>query len=44
MNKSCTVLDSATLEDIYLKVSQEFYDNANSGNYNMGEMKLAYDW
>ncbi len=24
--------------------SREFYDNASSGNYTFGDMKLAYDW
>lgn len=31
-------------EDICLSVSHEFYDNASSGNYKTGDMKLAYDW
>lgn len=31
-------------EDICLSVSREFYDNASSGNYKTGDMKLAYDW
>ncbi|KAF8560244.1 hypothetical protein OG21DRAFT_1594169 [Imleria badia] len=30
-------------EDICLSVSREFYDNASSGNYKTGDMKLAYD-
>lgn len=33
-----------TAEDICLSVSREFYDNASSGNYKTGDMKLAYDW
>ena len=37
-------LDPTTVEDVCLACSQEFYDNANSGNYTYGEMKLAYDW
>ncbi|KAF9244577.1 secretory pathway protein Sec39-domain-containing protein [Melanogaster broomeanus] len=37
------VLPTATVEDICLSVSREFYDNASSGNYKVGEMKLAYD-
>ncbi|PCH33842.1 hypothetical protein WOLCODRAFT_160397 [Wolfiporia cocos MD-104 SS10] len=36
-------LDSAVIEDICLTCSQEFYDNASSGNYHFGDMKLAYD-
>ncbi|KAJ3973725.1 secretory pathway protein Sec39-domain-containing protein [Lentinula raphanica] len=35
--------DSETLEDICIACSHEFYDNAGSGNYKFGEMKLAYD-
>ncbi|KAL1748551.1 secretory pathway protein Sec39-domain-containing protein [Schizophyllum fasciatum] len=36
-------LDATTVEDVCLACSQEFYDNANSGNYTFGEMKMAYD-
>ncbi|KIK70854.1 hypothetical protein GYMLUDRAFT_235267 [Collybiopsis luxurians FD-317 M1] len=36
-------LDSETLEDICLTCSREFYDNASSGNYKFGEMRLAYE-
>ncbi|KII93812.1 hypothetical protein PLICRDRAFT_99626 [Plicaturopsis crispa FD-325 SS-3] len=36
-------LDATVIEDICLSCSREFYDNASSGNYNFGEMKLAYD-
>ncbi|OBZ78743.1 60S ribosome subunit biogenesis protein nip7 [Grifola frondosa] len=36
-------LDSQVIEDICLSCSQEFYDNASSGNYHFGDMKLAYD-
>lgn len=32
------------IEEICLACSQEFYDNATSGNYHFGDMKLAYDW
>ena len=32
------------IENICLACSQEFYDNATSGNYHFGDMKLAYDW
>ncbi|KAF9076148.1 secretory pathway protein Sec39-domain-containing protein [Rhodocollybia butyracea] len=31
------------LEDICLACSHEFYDNASTGNYKFGEMKLAYE-
>ncbi|KAJ7706312.1 secretory pathway protein Sec39-domain-containing protein [Mycena rosella] len=31
------------LEDICLTCSRELYDNASSGNYTFGEMKLAYE-
>ncbi|KAL1951057.1 hypothetical protein VTO73DRAFT_206 [Trametes versicolor] len=37
-------LDHQVVEDICLACSQEFYDNATSGNYHFGDMKLAYDW
>ena len=37
-------LDHQVIEDICLACSQEFYDNATSGNYHFGDMKLAYDW
>ncbi|KAI8980702.1 secretory pathway protein Sec39-domain-containing protein [Trametes punicea] len=36
-------LDRQVIEDICLACSQEFYDNATSGNYHFGDMKLAYD-
>ncbi|OJT04537.1 Neuroblastoma-amplified sequence [Trametes pubescens] len=36
-------LDHQVVEDICLACSQEFYDNATSGNYHFGDMKLAYD-
>ncbi|KAI0778492.1 Sec39-domain-containing protein [Trametes elegans] len=36
-------LDQQVIEDICLTCSQEFYDNATSGNYHFGDMKLAYD-
>ncbi|KAJ3870256.1 secretory pathway protein Sec39-domain-containing protein [Lentinula novae-zelandiae] len=35
--------DRESLEDICLSCSHEFYDNASSGNYKFGEMKLAYE-
>ncbi|KAF8634440.1 hypothetical protein AX15_000889 [Amanita polypyramis BW_CC] len=37
------VLDPAIVEGICLSCSREFYDNASSGNYKFGDMKLAYD-
>lgn len=37
-------IDPLAVEDICLSCSQEFYDNANSGNYHFGDMKLAYEW
>ncbi|KAI0721334.1 secretory pathway protein Sec39-domain-containing protein [Cerioporus squamosus] len=36
-------LNHQVIEDICLTCSQEFYDNATSGNYHFGDMKLAYD-
>ncbi|KIJ68586.1 hypothetical protein HYDPIDRAFT_82051 [Hydnomerulius pinastri MD-312] len=36
-------LSTAAIEDICLSASREFYDNAHSGNYKTGDMKLAYD-
>ncbi|KAI9445260.1 secretory pathway protein Sec39-domain-containing protein [Lactarius indigo] len=41
--KSTLSLDDRAVEDICLTSSREFYDNASSGNYTFGEMKLAYD-
>lgn len=41
--KSALSLDDRAVEDICLTSSHEFYDNASSGNYTFGEMKLAYD-
>ena len=38
------LLDPDTIENLCLECSREFYDNASSGNYNFGDMKLAYDW
>ncbi|KAH7928480.1 Sec39-domain-containing protein [Leucogyrophana mollusca] len=37
------VLDPNTVEELSLSASREFYDNASSGNYKFGDMKLAYD-
>ncbi|GLB36025.1 putative secretory pathway protein Sec39 [Lyophyllum shimeji] len=36
-------IDPIQVEDICLQCSREFYDNAQSGNYKFGDMKLAYD-
>ncbi|EMD42011.1 hypothetical protein CERSUDRAFT_120870 [Gelatoporia subvermispora B] len=46
MLRSTTIdwsLDSNVIEDICLQCSQEFYENAASGNYHFGDMKLAYE-
>ena len=42
--KTALALDDQAVEEICLTSSREFYDNASSGNYNFGDMKLAYDW
>ena len=45
MLRKCRLpVSNDVVEDICLSVSQEFYDNASSGNYHFGEMKLAYEW
>ncbi|KAF5311851.1 hypothetical protein D9619_003139 [Psilocybe cf. subviscida] len=36
-------LSSKAVEDICLAASREFYDNSSSGNYNFGDMKLAFE-
>ncbi|KIO08425.1 hypothetical protein M404DRAFT_134367 [Pisolithus tinctorius Marx 270] len=36
-------LPISVVEDICLSVSREFYDNASSTNFKIGDMKLAYD-
>ena len=38
------LLTPDTVESLCIEASHEFYDNAESGNYNFGSMKLAYDW
>ena len=43
-SKSRLKLPAATVEEVCIASSQEFYDNASSGNYHFGDMKLAYDW
>ncbi|KAF8230679.1 Sec39-domain-containing protein [Tricholoma matsutake] len=35
--------EPSQIEEICLSCSREFYDNATSGNYKFGSMKLAYD-
>jgi len=37
-------LNSQVVEEIVIAASHEIYDNASSGNYKIGDMKLAYDW
>jgi len=37
-------LDSQVVEEIVIAASHELYDNASSGNYKIGDMKIAYDW
>ncbi|KAG6911534.1 hypothetical protein DXG01_011836 [Tephrocybe rancida] len=36
-------LEPSKVEEICLECSREFYDNAQSGNYKFGDLKLAYD-
>ncbi|KAG2755536.1 hypothetical protein P692DRAFT_20793257 [Suillus brevipes Sb2] len=36
-------LEASKIEDLCLAASREFYDNASSANYKVGDMKLAYD-
>ncbi|KAF8973881.1 secretory pathway protein Sec39-domain-containing protein [Flammula alnicola] len=36
-------LNPETIETVCLASSREFYDNASSGNYKFGDMKLAYE-
>ncbi|KAF9475621.1 Sec39-domain-containing protein [Pholiota conissans] len=36
-------LSQQTVEAVCLAASREFYDNASSGNYKIGDMKLAYE-
>lgn len=31
-------------EELVISACREYYDNAESGNQNVGEMKLALDW
>ncbi|KAG7450655.1 Sec39-domain-containing protein [Guyanagaster necrorhizus] len=42
-NRNISVLDTTAIEDICLTCVREFYDNASSGNYKVGDMKLAYE-
>ncbi|KAI0094970.1 Sec39-domain-containing protein [Irpex rosettiformis] len=41
--KSRLQLPATTVEEVSITTSLEFYDNANSGNYHFGGMKLAYN-
>ncbi|KAK7059084.1 hypothetical protein VNI00_001708 [Paramarasmius palmivorus] len=41
--KGRLALDNEIVEETCLSCSREFYDNASSGNYKFGDMKLAYD-
>ncbi|KIY50591.1 Sec39-domain-containing protein [Fistulina hepatica ATCC 64428] len=36
-------LSGGDIENLCIEASREYYDNASSGNYKVGEMKLAYD-
>ncbi|KAJ6509407.1 secretory pathway protein Sec39-domain-containing protein [Mycena vitilis] len=42
-SKNKLSLSPEAIEDICLSCSRELYDNASSGNYNFGDMKLAYE-
>ncbi|KAJ6604522.1 secretory pathway protein Sec39-domain-containing protein [Mycena vulgaris] len=42
-SKNKLSLSSEAIEDICLTCSRELYDNASSGNYTVGDMKLAYE-
>jgi hypothetical protein len=37
-------LEPNVVEDLVVSASREFYDNAEEGNLNRGDMKLAFDW
>jgi len=37
-------LSSEIIEAVCLACSREFFDNASSGNYKFGDMRLAYEW
>ena len=37
-------LSPEAIEGVSLACSRELYDNARSGNYTIGDMKLAYEW
>jgi len=37
-------LSPEAIESVSLACSRELYDNARSGNYKIGDMKLAYEW
>ncbi|KAJ6621604.1 secretory pathway protein Sec39-domain-containing protein [Mycena sp. CBHHK59/15] len=42
-SKNKLSLSSEVIEDICLSCSRELYDNASSGNYTFGDMKLAHE-
>lgn len=37
-------MDTAEEQALVIAASREFFENAETGNYHAGEMKLAYDW
>lgn len=37
-------LSALTLESVALATSRELYDNAETGNIHIGEMRIAYEW
>ena len=37
-------LEPGAVEDLVVSASREFYDNAEEGNINRGDMKMAFDW
>jgi hypothetical protein len=43
-SSSTLFLGPESIESVSLACSRELYDNARSGNYKMGDMKLAYEW
>lgn len=43
-NQHVASLTPQIIADLCLTASHEFYDNASSGNYKVGDMKSAYDW
>lgn len=37
-------LSANDLEGVALATSRELYDNAETGNIHIGEMRVAYEW